>query len=209
MWMRTSRHVMPLAALLAGVLAVTPMVPVAAATPSEREPVEPGNPVDPVEPGPGTGVEPVPEIDIEEPAEVEALGEALESLSQEALESGDESLINATVREELMARGAAPRSPSTTIDDGASTQAVPLAVLAARAAVCVGSSYVALRGISTDQPRDVVVTQIAVALGTCVTGGGAAVIRDAILRYPTQVATALRGVGLGGLAAVLEGDTPQ
>lgn len=92
-------------------------------------------------------------------------------------------------------------------DGGPSTQALPLVIVAARAVACLGPSYAALRNITTGS-ADAAAASIAGAIAGCVTGGGATVIKNAILNNRTMIANGLRVVGLSSLAGVLAGQ-PQ
>lgn len=94
------------------------------------------------------------------------------------------------------------------VDGGPSTQALPLVIVAARAVACLGPSYAALRNIS-EGSADAAAASIAGAIAGCVTGGGATVIKNAILNNRAMIAQGLRVIGLSGLALTLTGDTPQ
>ena len=133
-------------------------------------------------------------------ADEQALIDALESAPDEVVQSADPEDLHRYLTERV-----SPRAGS----DDASTQAVPLVILAARAVACLAPAYTSLRAISTDSSPDVVAAGIASAVAGCVSGGGASVIKNAILKNKAVIAKGLRAIGLGGLAAALTGDTAQ
>ncbi len=203
-WSRSQIYA-PMALLLAVLLAVATPATAASASTTDHEP-------EPVLVSPDRSLTPSATVADSDALgtlsddELAALETAMAGLSKDLLESGHTAAIEAEVIASLAEQGISLDVIGAPGD--VSTQAVPI-VLIARVVGCLGGSYVALRGINTDAATDVVAMSIAVAVSTCVSGGGAAVIRDAILRYPSQVATGLRAIGLGGLALALEGDTPR
>lgn len=138
-------------------------------------------------------------------SEQEALERALASIPDDILAMGERPSIESRIRRRLQEDGVLP-----TGDAAGPLQVgeIPPVAYAARAAGCLAASYVTLRGISNNNPADVVAQGIARAVGGCVSGGADAVKSD-ILRYRSQVAGALKALGLPALADVLlAGDPP-
>jgi hypothetical protein len=125
-----------------------------------------------------------------------ALQSTLESIPPEMLESGDSDAIETAINERLVKEG-------IVTPDDFRARVIPAVILAARIVACLASSYVALRGLSTNQPPDQIAAAIASAVAGCVTGGGASAIKSVILRYRSQIARGLRAIGLAGLANAL------
>lgn len=130
------------------------------------------------------------------PEEQEQLIAALDGLSQEDFESGDPALVQEKLSAELVP------------EDEITTRALPAVILAAKVVSCLAPAYVALREINSGSP-DTVAASIAAAVAGCVTGGGAAAIKSAILKNKDVIAKGLKVAGLGGLAALLTGDSAQ
>lgn len=136
-------------------------------------------------------------------SEQEALERALASIPDDILAMGERPSIESRIRRRLQEDGVLPAGDAAPLQVGE----IPPVAFAARAVGCLAASYVTLRGISNNNPADVVAGAIARAVGGCVSGGADAVKSD-ILRYRSQVAGALKALGLPSLADVLLAGDP-
>lgn len=139
-------------------------------------------------------------------SEQEALERALASIPDDILSMGDRPSIESRIRSRLQREGLL-----NTGDVGGPLQVgkIPAVASVGRAVGCLASSYMSLRGISHNKPAEAVAESIARAVAECVTGGADAVKSD-ILKYRSQVASALTALGLPALGdALLAGDSPN
>lgn len=139
-------------------------------------------------------------------SEQEALERALASIPEDILSIGDRPSIESRIRSRLQKEGVL-----NTGDVGGPLQVgeIPAVAFVGRAVGCLASNYVSLRGISHNKPADAVAESIARAVAECVSGGADAVKSD-ILKYRSQVASALKALGLPALGdALLAGDSPD
>ncbi|MGH4012366.1 MAG: hypothetical protein ACRDSL_00185 [Pseudonocardiaceae bacterium] len=139
-------------------------------------------------------------------SEQEALEQALASIPDDILSTGDRQSIESRIRRFLQQEGVL-----NTGDSGGplGVAEIPAVAFVGRAVGCLASSYVTLRGISHNKPAYTVAESIARAVGECVQGGTDAVKAD-ILKYRSQVASALTALGLPALGdALLAGHSPD
>lgn len=132
-------------------------------------------------------------------SEQESLERALASIPDDILAMGERPPIESRIRRRLQEDGVLP-----TGDAGGPLQIgeIPAVAYVARAVGCLALNYVTLRGISNNKPSDAVAESIARAVAGCVPGSADAVKFD-ILQYRSQVAGALKALGLPALADVL------
>ncbi|MGH3924070.1 MAG: hypothetical protein ACRDTT_14585 [Pseudonocardiaceae bacterium] len=132
-------------------------------------------------------------------SEQEVLEQALGSIPDDILTTGDRSAIESRIRRRLQEEGVLKTGEA---GGPLGVAEVPAVAFVGRAVGCLASRYANLRGISHNKPADEVADSIARALGDCVPGGTDAIKSD-ILKYRTQVAGALAALGLPALGDAL------
>lgn len=132
-------------------------------------------------------------------SEQEVLEQALRSIPDDILSTGDHSAIEARIRRRLQEAGVLKTGEA---GGPLGIAEIPAVAFVGRAVGCLASRYMNLRGISQNKPADAVADSIARALGDCVPGGIDAVKSD-ILEYRVQVAGALTALGLPALGDAL------
>lgn len=132
-------------------------------------------------------------------SEQEVLEKALASIPDDILATSDRQSIESRIRNRLQREGVLDTSGPFQSGE------LPAVAFVSRAVACLASSYVALRGISNNQPAAVVAASIARSLAGCVSGGADAITAD-ILQYRNQVGGALEALGLPALRDALLAD---
>ena len=132
-------------------------------------------------------------------SEQEALEQALRSIPDDILSTGDRSAIEARIRRCLQEAGVLQTGEA---GGPLGIAEIPPVAFVGRAVGCLASRYVNLRGISHNKPAEEVADSIARALGDCVPGGADAIKSD-LLKYRIQVAGALAALGLPALGDAL------
>lgn len=132
-------------------------------------------------------------------SEQEVLEQALGSIPDDILSTGDRSAIESRIRRRLQEEGVLEMGEA---GGPLGIAEIPAAAFVGRALGCLASRYMNLRGISHNKPADEVADSIARALGDCVPGGTDAIKSD-ILQYRIQVAGALTALGLPALGDAL------
>lgn len=132
-------------------------------------------------------------------AEQEVLEQALRSIPDDILSTGDRSAIEARIRRRLQEAGVLKTGEA---GGPLGIAEIPAVAFIGRAVGCLASRYVNLRGISHNKPAEEVADSIARALGDCVPGGTDAIKSD-LLKYRIQVAGALAALGLPALGDAL------
>ena len=135
-------------------------------------------------------------------AEQKVIEEALASIPDDILSTGERPSIESRIRNRLDREGLLTASGPLGMGE------IPAVAFVGRAVACLASSYVSLRGIGHNKPSSTVAESIAKAVGDCVQGGTDAVKAD-ILKCRDQVASALRALGLPALGDALLGDDVQ
>lgn len=132
-------------------------------------------------------------------SEQEALEQALRSIPDDILSTGEHSAIEARIRRRLQEAGVLKTGEA---GGPLGIAEIPAVAFAGRAAACLASRYMNLRGISHNKPAHEVADSIARVVADCVPGGTDA-IRSDILEYRTQVAGTLAAIGLPALGDAL------
>lgn len=132
-------------------------------------------------------------------SEQKVLEEALASIPEDILSTGERPSIESRIRNRLQREGMLNTAGPLGIGE------IPAVAFVGRAVGCLAASYVALRSISHNKPASTVAESIARSLGDCVQGGTDSIKSD-ILRCRDQVAGALRALGLPALGDALLGD---
>jgi len=129
-------------------------------------------------------------------SEQEVLEQALASIPDDILSTGDRQSIESRIRNRLLKEGilAAPGPLQTT--------ELPPAAFVGRALGCLAANYVTLRGISNNQPADAVAQAIARSVAGCVSGDTDTVKAD-IMKYRSQIGRALAALDLPALRDAL------
>jgi hypothetical protein len=135
-------------------------------------------------------------------SEQKVLEQALSSIPDDILSTGERPSIDARIRRSLEREGMLTAAGPLGMGE------IPAVAFVGRAVACLAVSYMALRGIGHNKPASAVAESIAKALGDCVPGGTDAVQAD-ILTCRNQVAGALRALGLPALGDALLGDENQ
>jgi hypothetical protein len=135
-------------------------------------------------------------------SEQKVLEEALASIPDEILSTGERAPIESRIRRRLEREG------MLTAAGPLGTGEIPAVAYVARAVGCLAASYVPLRSISHNKPASTVAESIAKAMADCVHGDLDAVKAD-ILAHRDQVAGALGALGLAALGDALLGDDAQ
>lgn len=128
-------------------------------------------------------------------AEQKVLEEALSSIPEDILSTGERPPIESRIRNRLKREGLLTEAPLGMGE-------IPAVAYAGRAVGCLAASYVQLRGISHAKTPDAVADSIANSVTNCVSGTADAVKAD-ILTYRNQVAGALTALGLPALGDAL------
>jgi hypothetical protein len=135
-------------------------------------------------------------------AEQEVLEQALASIPDDILSTGERPSIESRIRNRLQREGVLdPMATGGFLPAGE----IPAVALAGRAVGCLAASYVTLRGISNNQPSDAVAGAIARTVAGCVSGTADEIKAD-ILQYRNQVGRALEALGLPALRDALLAD---
>jgi hypothetical protein len=129
-------------------------------------------------------------------SEQEVLEQALASIPDDILSTGERPAIESRIRNRLQKEGVLNPPGPLQIGEVAAVAYV------GRAVACLASSFVTLQGISNNQPADRVAESIARAVAGCVSGNADAIKAD-ILQYRRQVGRALEALGLPSLRAAL------
>jgi hypothetical protein len=132
-------------------------------------------------------------------SEREALEQALESIPDDILSTGEHSAIESRIRRRLQEAGVLGTGE---VGGPLGIAEIPPVAFVGRAVACLASRYMNLRGISHNKPAHEVADSIARAVGDCVSGGTDAIKSD-ILKYRSQVAGALKALGLPALGDAL------
>ncbi|MFN2495496.1 MAG: hypothetical protein ABR608_06265 [Pseudonocardiaceae bacterium] len=131
-----------------------------------------------------------------------ALEQALASIPDDILSTGDRQWIESRIRNHLQKQGI--------LDTGGGVLGmgeIPAVAFVGRALACLAANYSTLQGISNNQPADKVATSMARTVTGCVSGDADAIKAD-ILRYRSQIGRALEALRLPALrAALLAGDS--
>lgn len=132
-------------------------------------------------------------------SEQEILNQALASIPEDILSTGERPAINSRIRRRLEREGLLP-----TGDAGGplGVGQIPPVAYVGRAVGCLAATYVSLRGISHNKPAKVVAESIARTVGGCVPGDVDAVSSD-ILTYRKEIAKSLSAIGLPALGDAL------
>ncbi|MFY9806433.1 MAG: hypothetical protein WAK86_04105 [Pseudonocardiaceae bacterium] len=132
-------------------------------------------------------------------AELEALDRALESIPDDILSTGDRPAIESRLRRRLQESGVLKTGPA---GGPLGVAEIPAVAFVGRAVGCLASNYSYLRGISQNKPADAVAESIARAVVECVPNDVEAIKSD-VLTYRSQVARALKALGLPALGDAL------
>lgn len=132
-------------------------------------------------------------------SEQKVLEEALASIPEEYLATGERPPIESRIRRRLEREGLLDTAGPMDMGE------IPAVAYVARAVGCLAVSYVQLRSISHNKPASTVAESIAKALSDCVRGDIDAIKTD-ILASREQVAGALSALGLPALGDALMGD---
>jgi hypothetical protein len=135
-------------------------------------------------------------------SEQKVLEEALASIPDDVLSTGERPAIESRVRRRLEREGMLTSTGPLGMGE------IPAVAYVARAVVCLAASYVPLRSISHNKPASTVAESIAKAMGDCIRGDTDTVKSD-ILACRNQVAGALGALGLAALGDALLGDDAQ
>lgn len=135
-------------------------------------------------------------------SEQEVLVQALASIPDDILSTGDRQWIESRIRNRLEKEGVL-NTGSGVLGLGE----IPAVAFVGRALACVAANYSTMQGISNNQPADKVAASMARAVTGCVSGDADAIKAD-ILRYRSQLGRALEALRLPALrAALLAGDS--
>jgi hypothetical protein len=134
--------------------------------------------------------------------EQKVLEEALASLPDDILATGERAPIESRIRKRLEREGLLAATGPLGVGE------VPAVAYVGRALACLALSYVPLRSIPHNKPASAVAESIAKALDNCVRGDIDSIKSD-ILACREQVAGALRALGLPALGDALLGDEAQ
>ena len=135
-------------------------------------------------------------------AEQKALEEALASIPDDILSTGERPPIESRIRKRLEREGLLTAAGPLGVGE------IPPVAYVGRAVACLAVSYVPLRSIPHNKPASTVAESIAKVLGDCVRGD-LDTIKSDILACREQVAGALRALGLPALGDALLGDEAQ
>jgi len=135
-------------------------------------------------------------------SERKVLEEALASIPDDILSTGERGPIESRVRKRMEREGMLTAERPLDVGE------IPAVAYVARAVVCLAMSYVPLRSISHNKPASHVAESIARAMGDCVRGDLTAVKSDN-LASREQVAGALGALGLAALGVALMGDEAE
>lgn len=131
-------------------------------------------------------------------AEQNALNEALASIPDDILSTGDRPAIETRIKRRLQREGLLPTDEAGGLMPGT----IPPIAYVGRAAACLAANASNMRSISHNKPADAVAESIAQSISGCVSGGAAAIKAD-IMRHRKEVAAALTAVELPSLGAAL------
>ena len=132
-------------------------------------------------------------------AEQKVIEEALASLPEDILSTGERPPIESRIRKRLQREGLLEA------DGPMGMGTIPPIAYVGRAAGCLAANYLPLRCILHNKPASEIAESIAKVLGDCVPGGTEAVKSD-IMACREQVASALGALGLSSLGDALLGD---
>ncbi|MGH3914356.1 MAG: hypothetical protein ACRDTC_13270 [Pseudonocardiaceae bacterium] len=133
-------------------------------------------------------------------SEQEVLEQALASIPDDILSTGDRPAIESRIRNRLEREGILTTGGPLQMGE------IPAVAFVGRALACLAGSYVTLRGINNNQPADAVAGALARTLAGCVSGNVDAIKAD-ILQYRSQVGRACEALGLPALRdSLLAGD---
>jgi hypothetical protein len=132
-------------------------------------------------------------------SEQEVLEQALRSIPDDILSTGDRSAIEARLRRRLQEAGILETGEA---GGPLGVAEIPAIAFVGRAVGCLAARYLNLRGISHNKPAEEVADSIARAVGGCVPGDTDAIKSD-LLKYRNQVAGALTALGLPALGDAL------
>jgi hypothetical protein len=132
-------------------------------------------------------------------SEQEVLEQALRSIPDDILSTGDRSAIEARLRRRLQETGILETGEA---GSPLGVAEIPAIAFVGRAVGCLAARYLNLRGISHNKPAEEVADSIARAVGGCVPGDTDAIKSD-LLKYRNQVAGALTALGLPALGDAL------
>lgn len=132
-------------------------------------------------------------------SEQEVLEQALRSIPDDILSTGDRGAIESRIRRRLQEGGVLKTGEA---GGPLGIAEIPAVAFVGRAVGCLASKYMFLRGISHNKPADEVADSIARAVVDCVPSDIDAIKSD-ILQYRRQVAGALTALGLPALGDAL------
>lgn len=132
-------------------------------------------------------------------AELKVIEEALASIPEDILSTGERPPIESRIRNRLQREGLLEAASPMGMGE------IPSIAYVGRAAACLAAAYVALRGIPHNKPASTVAESIAKAVGDCIPGGVDAMKSD-IMACRDRVASALGALGLPALGDALLGD---
>lgn len=132
-------------------------------------------------------------------SEQEILNQALASIPDDILSTGERRAIDSRIRRRLEQEGLLQTGEA---GGPLGVAQIPPVAYVGRAVACLAVSYVSLRGISHNKPAKAVAESIARAVGDCVSGDIDAVSSD-ILTYRSEVAKSLTALGLPALGDAL------
>jgi hypothetical protein len=135
-------------------------------------------------------------------SEQKVLEEALASIPDDILATGERSPIESRIRKRLEREGLLDTAGPLGMGE------IPAIAYVARAVGCLAASYVPLRWIAHNKPASTVAESIAKQLTDCVRGDIDMITSD-ILACREQVAGALSALGLPALGDALLGDDAQ
>lgn len=135
-------------------------------------------------------------------SEQKALEEALASIPDDILATGERSPIESRIRKRLEREGLLDTAGPLGMGE------IPAVAYVARAVGCLAVSYVQLRWIGHNKPASTVAKSIAKQLADCLHGDIDTIASD-IMACREQVAGALSALGLPALGDALLGDEAQ
>lgn len=132
-------------------------------------------------------------------SEQEALEQALASIPDDILSTGDRQWIDSRIRNSLQRSGVLDTASMT---GPFQIGEIPAVAFVSRALGCLASNYSTLQGISNNQPADKVAGSIARTVLGCVPGDADAIKAD-ILQYRSQLGRSFDALRLPALRAAL------
>lgn len=134
--------------------------------------------------------------------EQKVIEEALASIPEDILSTGERPPIESRIRNRLQREGMLEAPGPMGMGE------IPPMAYVGRAAACLAANYVGLRCIPHNKPATTVAESIAKSLGDCVPGDVDVMTAD-IMQCREKVAGALGALGLASLGDALLGDEAQ